>query len=301
MPTFCLKSLQFGNPVQITEGICKKIAEFIAANIFYNSNGKRQRLLSYLGYLNNLIFCYACDRGVLTKVGKTEDAYRYDINKDAIPNLFGFDSIRVALSGTRKYLQEWWGKVSKSVDTIKEMRSRFSEMGLFTFEVPEYKIQRAGQPKVAFSSAYDNFDIVKALLVYEAIERLLVSEFGWDALPEHKGAMVKHIYDLVFKFKLGMRRSPDPDAGTGEAMSEQDVEMERAQRAKNNKNSDRNEYAILSEVLAEWRKAQYDRSGGELQQMFEEQRDRFEWLKNKLFGKNPPLVEVVPMDADLPF
>lgn len=297
MPTFSLKDFQLGNPAEMTQGISRKILAFIATTIFHNKDGRKRRLLSYLGYLNNVIYAYACDRGVIKRISGARNEHRYHIDKDAVPSLLERGSVKVALSGTRDYLKEWWGNVSKSVDTIKEMRSRLTDIGIFTFEIPEFKIQKKGQPKANESSAYNDFDVVKALLIYEAIERLLVDEFGWDALPEHKGAMMKRLYDLVFKMGLGMRRSPDPDAGTGDEMTEDEAAIERDVMRANSKTRDRNEFIQLESTIYQYMKSGADHVLHVCHLQWKESCDRLAYLKSKLFSRH----ESVPMDADLPY
>jgi hypothetical protein len=83
------------------------------------------------------------------------------------------------------------------------------------------------------TSEYDNIDVTYLLWTVEAIEELLVEQFGWDAIvPEHKFNMTRLIFNAVFQDCPGYRRvdpTLDEERRRGGYMTHEEVAAHRQQ------------------------------------------------------------------------
>ncbi|MGI0488857.1 hypothetical protein ACN4EK_25885 [Pantanalinema rosaneae CENA516] len=242
----------------------------IAVKVQRWTNGK---LLATLGFLNNLLYCAAKQLDVFAISAFPK---RTQVCADRVHHLLEPISLTVPVTYSAKFLDTFWGaKATTSASSVRRIRDALSTMfGLFTYEKQAGPSNHTGQPWQR--ATYHNFDIPKALVVYEQLEKTWIAREGFDSLPKHKGFSCKLLYDAVFSCTLGMNRSIPFNVGTIGCTPK--VATQRRQRQRRDTVSRRRNELLSLKLCAE----QYRRLG--LDQAEPEQYQEFQQRIEQLSG-----------------
>lgn len=211
---------------------------------------------------------------------------------DRVHHLLEPISLTVPVTYSAKFLNTFWGaKATTSASSVRRIRDALSTMfGLFTYEKQVGPRNHAGQPWQR--ATYHNFDIPKALVVYEQLEKTWIAREGFDSLPEHKGFSCKLLYDAVFSCTLGMNRSIPFNVGTSGWTPETAEELRQQQRKKTV--SRRHEFVSSQLCAEEYRKLGLDQAEPEL---YQELQQRIEQL-SRCF-ESPDVQELLKKEESL--
>lgn len=191
-----------------------------------------RRILTAMGYLNNLLYCAAKAAGAILNDRKIrfkgfgkppERSKQIRIHRRRMRKLAAQDTVEVTvpITYTQSYLKQFWHmtqklRASARIKTIREVREELAEtFGLFSFEAPKF-----GKNPGRKSTSYDALDLRKALLMYESLEEIYLArrDRKLEALPRHRGSVMRLLYNWVFRASptgnRAFRRPGDPDAGT---------------------------------------------------------------------------------------
>lgn len=198
--------LGFGGGLPSLERTRELQLEFAA---IAGSWSKRQ-ILTVMGVLNAYIYRAAIDTRSLTKEGKL---HRITKRLIAIAQQ-GIELFNLTQQGICTYLKEHWQGANCGKTTIWKIRDLLADVfGLFSYQKQKFQ---AGEKKRGTAPDIENFDLIKALILYEYLEELYC---GWhyqelEGLPKHRGAIVRLVYNAVFKGIKRFRRKL-PEGVTG--------------------------------------------------------------------------------------
>lgn len=155
-----------------------------------------------MGVLNAYIYRAAIDTRSLRK----KDNFHCVTNRLTAIAQQGIETFNLTLQGTCTYLKEHWQGANCGKTTAWKVRDLLVDVfDLFSYQKQEF---RPGGTKRGTAPDLENFDLVKALILYEYLEELYC---GWhhqdlEGLPKHRGAIVRLIYNAVFNGIKGFRR-----------------------------------------------------------------------------------------------
>lgn len=157
-----------------------------------------------MGYLNALLYSACKFYGVAEKAGTMTNFF-----PRAIGRILDNISITVPLTWLEWYFKAFWSKAPRSVPTLRRMRSILEDFGVFVVEKQQFlgnvpKEERQGYVR----ATYHNFDVKAALRLYEMLEKIWLERGRkFEELPEHRGAFVRSLYELVFANSTGFNRA----------------------------------------------------------------------------------------------
>lgn len=188
----------FGTSLPSQRRIQELQAEFVELTVYWT----KQQVLTVMGVLNAYIYRAAMDTRVLRKDGRL---HRVTNRLMAIAH-DGIEVFNLTQQGICTYLKEHWPGASCGRTTIWKVRDLLADVfGLFSYQKQAFK---AGEKKRGTAPDIENFDLVKALILYEHLEELYCTwhHQGFDGLPKHKGAIARLLFDAIFRNIARFRR-----------------------------------------------------------------------------------------------
>jgi hypothetical protein len=209
----------------------------------------RPFLLSAIGFCNNLLYCLAKSQGVINRVGG-----QLKVFGNAIARLLKPQSVCLPIVATEQFLKDFWEGSLNSRSSIRNVRKALADFGFFQIDPENDRFCGINQ-KATYLRVNARYLLVFAELLQEVwLER----GYGFDSLPEHKGASTKMLYDAVFTRGLGFGRSGNPQAGTMPMTQDEASEL-RAAQALLTRVNEIDRLASLAQTAAQFERTGLDR------------------------------------------
>lgn len=170
----------------------------------------RSQVLTTMGVLNAYLYRAAIDTGCLKK----EDRRHRVTNRLKAIAQSGVECFNLTQQAICTYLKEHWPGASGGKTTIWRFRDILAD----TFGLFQYKRQsfRAGDKKRGTAPDIENFDLVRALILYEYLEGFYLERWQnqLEDLPKHRGAIARLLFNAIFegltRFRRKTQTSPNP-------------------------------------------------------------------------------------------
>lgn len=217
-----------------------------------------------MAFLNGLIFRACETAGAIARgFGKFKRKVKRHIISSRVGFLIRPMRIRDAMVGLAEFTDRYWPGAVKSASSMRIIRKILSEeCGLFTF-VKHTKVKKGERWKY---SIFEDLDIPKALVAYEAMEKAFLDRFNprkdrpytLDDLPSHKGAFCRELYNEIFRLSRGFNRKIDEEAGTGTLPNPDEIEQERLAMVEASATDVSAELIAMESVVAEYERYRFD-------------------------------------------
>jgi len=163
----------------------------------------KRQVLTAMGVLNAYLYRAAIDTRSLKKEG--EHQHQTTNRLKAIARQ-GVECFNITQQAICTYLKEHWVGASSGRTTMWKVRDMLAEVfGIFSYQKQVFE---PGGTKRGTAPDIESFDMVKALILYEYLEEFYCSR--WHAeledLPKHRGAIVRLLFNAVFKGVARFRR-----------------------------------------------------------------------------------------------
>ncbi|MBW4692222.1 MAG: hypothetical protein KME27_10695 [Lyngbya sp. HA4199-MV5] len=259
--------------VQIDPPLLETFREEVAAIALQWTD---KRLIATMGYLNNLLYCAAKAQGVVSR-GFSK---LLEIAQSALFRLREQVTVTVPITYSEQFLSQHWSGGTFSRSSLRSIREQLSTVfGLFEYEKLAFCARQAGDRKQR--STYEAFDVAKALLVYEQLERIYCDRgLELSTLGRHQGCFCKLLYEAIFIRSAGFRRG-DQSAGSIPPTAEE-AAIIRAERTLKTSIDMQSSYNAHCEALKEYRRIGIDRRHPELfEATYLKWQELKHWLANR--------------------
>lgn len=189
----------FGGSLPTRSRIAEIQAEYAQVVCFWT---KRQ-VLTVMGVLNAYLYRAAMDTRAIKKDGRL---HRGTNRLRAIAQQ-GIESFNLTQQALCTYLSKHWEGANKSRTTIWKVRDLLVDLGLFQYQKQTFKKAETGDAR-ATAPDIENLDVVKVLILYEYLEELYCNWHGqgFEALPKHRGALMRMLFNAIFRGIARFRR-----------------------------------------------------------------------------------------------
>lgn len=161
---------------------------------------RRSTLLGLASYLNTILFAIGRRYGLIRKTH-----HHYEIVSDRVSvvvNLAAQNKLSVtcAIKFVANHASRYWQGASSSRDTYRRRRDEITALEIWQCETnPEAYWQ---DKRCYYCPPLESIDLMRLLALAEAVERVFVLRWGWDAwseaTKEHMAALTKLIFDAIF-------------------------------------------------------------------------------------------------------
>lgn len=163
----------------------------------------KRQVLTAMGVLNAYLYRAAIDTLSLKKDG---EHHHRTTNRLKVIARQGVECFNITQQAICSYLKKHWAGASSGRTTMWKMRDMLAEVfGIFNYQKQAFK---AGDKKRGTAPDIESFDMVRALILYEYLEEFYC--WRWQAeledLPKHRGAIVRLLFNAVFKGVARFRR-----------------------------------------------------------------------------------------------
>lgn len=180
----------------------------------------RNKILTVMGVLNSYLYRAAEEAKCLIRVQRSNErrkGFHKITNQIKDVAVKGIKKFTLATSAVRDYLKEHWKGANAGRTAIWKIQDLLStEFNLFNIEA-KFTPGKRGLPTVV-----RNFDVAKALILYEHLESLLATyhEDEWEdgqerpslsALPKHRGMIPVLMFNRLFSGVIQYRRQYDTE------------------------------------------------------------------------------------------
>ena len=162
----------------------------------YIANWNKRKTLNAMAVVNGIIYSIAKRYGAVTYVmvddGESEKR-DYTIHRNKLQRLVknGCDYLKTSIMGLRTYVKDHWKMASSNGNAVRAVRDALHEMGL----IKAIKTHKGGYSW----SVFRNIDVAGLFVLYEMLEESLLNYWfvPFEELPEHKGLLVKKLYNTA--------------------------------------------------------------------------------------------------------
>jgi hypothetical protein len=165
----------------------------------------KKQVLTTMGVLNAYLYRAAIDTLSLKKDGnrhKTTHRLKTIARQ-------GVECFNITQQAICTYLKDHWVGAASGRTTMWKVRDMLADVfGIFSYQKQYFHpsgTKRGTAPDI------ENFDMVKALILYEALEHFYCWRWhaNLDDLPKHRGAIVRLLFNAVFQGVTRYRRKTD--------------------------------------------------------------------------------------------
>jgi hypothetical protein len=169
------------------------------------ANWTKKQVLTAMGVLNAYLYRAAMDTLSLKKKGTRHHV----TNRLTAIARQGVECFNITQQAICTYLKEHWTGAASGRTTMWKMRDMLADVfGIFRYQKQSFN---PGEKKRGTAPDIENFDMVKALILYESLEEFFCWRWHSDLhdLPKHRGAIVRLLFNAVFEGVTRFRRKTD--------------------------------------------------------------------------------------------